>query len=276
MPELPEVETTRRALRPSLVGRRVVEVRGLDYGPLVAPLGPAAFRAALTGRRIAEVGRRGKHLLLELEGREVLTIHLRMSGRLGLRPAQEPIGRHTHAVLDLDNGISLHFHDPRKFGRMRLLSPQEYAALDRRLGPEPLQPEWDALALARQLQRRPRARLKALLLDQRFLAGLGNIYADEALFRAGLRPTRPAGSLSPEEAARLHRAILAVLEDAIAAQGTTLADGAFRFGRDEAGTFADRLQVYGRTGQPCPRCGHPIARQTVAGRSSHYCPICQQ
>ncbi|MGB9722295.1 MAG: bifunctional DNA-formamidopyrimidine glycosylase/DNA-(apurinic or apyrimidinic site) lyase [Chloroflexia bacterium] len=275
MPELPEVETTARALRPHLAGRTIVGIRALDYTPLIAPYGREDFIAALVGCRVQEVGRRGKHLLLGLEDGRFLAVHLGMSGRLLLFPGEIPPDRHTHAVLDLDDGRALHFCDPRKFGRMRLLSPEDYAALDRSLGPEPLSPDWTAGLLAERLRCRPRARLKALLLDQRFLAGLGNIYADEALFGAGLHPCRPAGSLSPEEVIRLHRAVREVLEEAVAAEGTTLADRAFLFGRGEGGRFAERLQVYGRAGRPCPRCGTAIRCERVAGRSSHFCPRCQ-
>ncbi len=275
MPELPEVETTARSLRPGLLGRVIVDVRAIDYAPLVEPLTPQAFAAAVTGRTIQQIGRRGKFLLLQLDSTDVLAIHLRMSGRLYLVPREGPVDRHTHAILDLDNGRSLHFHVPRKFGRMRLLTTAQYEALDAQLGPEPLAPSFTARALVARLQSRPRARLKALLLDQRFIAGLGNIYADESLFRAGLQPLRASGSLSPEETEHLYKAITEVLSEAIAAEGTTLADGVYLFGPGEAGRFAARLQVYGRPDQPCPRCGDPIRRQVVAGRSTHFCPRCQ-
>lgn len=276
MPELPEVETTARFLRPHLSGRAIVGVRALDYPPLVAPYSREGFAAALLGGRVRDLGRRGKHLLLFLEDGRVLAIHLGMSGRLLLFPRETPPDRHTHAVLDLDDGNALHFGDPRKFGRMRLLSAEEYAALDRRLGPEPLSPTFTVQVLAQRLQARSQARLKALLLDQRILAGLGNIYADEALFRAGLHPFRPAGSLTPEDVGRLHQAIREVLEEAIAAEGTTLPDRAFRFGTGTDGRFAVRLQVYGRAGRPCPRCGTTLRRERLAGRSTCFCPRCQK
>lgn len=276
MPELPEVETTARILAPELLARTVVAVQAIDYPPLVAPLAPEEFAHRLAGRRITALGRRAKFLLLHLDDGAVLAVHLRMSGRLYLSPREAPSERHTHAVLELDDGRALRFRDPRKFGRMRLMSPEEYGALDRQLGPEPLSAQWNAAALAKQLQGRPRARLKALLLDQHFLAGLGNIYSDEALFRAGLHPARPAGSLSPGEVERLHEAIRAVLAEAIDANGTTLSDGIFLFGSGEAGRFAERLQVYGRAGKPCPRCGRAIVRELLAGRGSHFCPHCQR
>jgi len=274
MPELPEVETTARALRPALAGRTIAAVRGVDYAPLVAPLSPQAFASALAGRRISAVGRRGKYLLLSLDDGSVLAIHLRMSGRLFVAPAGTPPDRHTRAILDLDDGHSLRFRDPRKFGRMRLLSAPEHAHLDRSLGPEPLDPATAAGWMER-LRRHRRTRLKPLLMDQRFLAGLGNIYADEALHRAGLHPLRPAGSLYRQEAGRLQQAIVEVLADAIAAEGTTLSDGIYLFGEGEAGRFAERLRVYGRAGLPCAVCGHPIGRERIGGRSSHFCPRCQ-
>ncbi len=275
MPELPEVETTARILRPELCGRAIVAVRGLDYPPLVEPLAPDGFAAAVAGRRIREVGRRGKHLMLQLDNGAVLAIHLRMSGRLLLTPRDVLPDRHTHLVLDLDDGKSLHFRDPRKFGRARYIAAEQYADWSARLGPEPLDSLFTAEYLAARLRARPRARLKALLLDQRFLAGLGNIYTDEALFRAGLHPLRAAGTLSLKECGALHQAIVQVLGAAILANGTTLGDGIFLFGADEAGRFAERLAVYGRGGQPCPVCGAALARQIIAGRSSHFCPVCQ-
>jgi len=275
MPELPEVETTTRALRPGLLGRTIVGVRAIDYVPLVEPLPPEAFAAAVCGRRVLGVGRRGKYILLRLDDGAVLSIHLRMSGRLHLLPQEAAPDRHTHAVLDLDDGQALHFYVPRKFGRMRLLTGEEYAVLDGALGPEPLAPTFTAASLQDRLRARPRARLKALLLDQRFLAGLGNIYVDEALFRARLHPLRLAGSLSGGEVGRLHGAVVEVLGEAITAEGTTLSDGVYLFGSGEAGRFAERLRVYGRTGEPCIVCGMPVVRQVIAGRGSHFCPRCQ-
>jgi len=276
MPELPEVETTARNLRPDLLGRTFIAVRGLDYPPLVEPFTPAEFAARLAGRRVVAVGRRAKFILLQLDDGEVLTIHLRMSGRLYLQPTAAVPLSHTHAVLDLDDGRALHLRDPRKFGRLRLLTSAEYETWHGLLGPEPLAADFSAGVLASRLLARRRARLKAVLLDQRFLAGLGNIYADEALFRARLHPLRPAGSLSSAEVAQLHGAIQEVLLEAIAANGTTLGDGLFLFGAGEAGRFAERLRVYGRRGEACTSCGTTIERQIIAGRSSYFCPACQK
>jgi formamidopyrimidine-DNA glycosylase len=224
---------------------------------------------------VTQISRRAKYIVCPLDSGAVLTVHLRMTGRLFLAAGQQEADKHTRAILDLDSGTSLHFRDPRKFGRMRLMSPEEYAALDARLGPEPLDPTFTAGVLAVRATARKRARIKPLLLDQHFLAGLGNIYADEALFRARLHPLRRAGSLSAEEVERLQRAIVAVLREAIEAEGTTLSDGGYRFGEDQSGGFAERLRVYGRTDQPCLVCGHPIRRLRIASRSSHICPQCQ-
>jgi formamidopyrimidine-DNA glycosylase len=276
MPELPEVETTARALRPDLLGRKIVGARGIDYPPLVEPLSPETFCRRITGRLILAVGRRAKFVLLHLDNGDILTIHMRMSGRLYVAPGADPPAPHVHAVLDLGDGRALHFRDPRKFGRMRLLTAAEYARLDAHLGPEPVENHLSLDDLASRLRARRRGRLKAILLDQRFVAGLGNIYVDETLFRAGLHPLRPAGSLSPEEIAHLHRAIQQVLAEAIAAEGTTLGDMIYLFGEGRSGQFAERLCVYGRVGQPCPTCGTPIERQSIAGRSSHFCPVCQR
>lgn len=275
MPELPEVETTVRFLRPGLEGRTIVGVRAIDYAPLVEPLTPQRFAAEITRRPITRVGRRGKYILLVLDGGDVLSVHLRMSGRLFLAPPDMPKDRHTRAIIDLDSDRALRFQNPRKFGRMRLLTPAEYADLDDRLGPEPLGPGFTAAGLAQQLHDRARARLKPLLLDQRFVAGIGNIYADEILFRAQLNPLRQGGELSPDEARKLYHAIVDVLREAIAAEGTTLSDSGFRFGWNQRGQFAERLRAYGRAGQACPRCGTEIERQKIAGRSTHFCPQCQ-
>ena len=274
MPELPEVETTVRTLRPDLLGRTIVGVRGIDYPPLVVPLPPEDFAQRVVGRQILAVGRRAKFILLHLDNDEILSVHLRMSGRLYITASTEPLAPHVHAVLDLNDGRAVHMRVPRKFGRMRLLTAAEYASLDARLGPEPLAASFTVDELASRLQAR-RARLKALLLDQHFLAGLGNIYTDETLFRAGLHPLRPADDLDPEEISRLYHAIRQILTEAITAEGTTLSDSGYLFGEEQPGQFAERLCVYGRAGEPCPTCGTPIVRQIIAGRSSHFCPVCQ-
>ena len=270
MPELPEVETLARELRGALVGRRIVGVE-VRWPRTVAAPDPETFARRLVGRRIREVRRRGKWLLLGLDEGEWLLVHLRMSGRLAVESADAPEDSHTRVVFRLDDGHQLRFSDPRKFGRMVLTAcPEEWLG---DLGPEPLDltPE----GLAGMLQGR-RVRLKILLTDQRFLSGLGNIYADEVLWRAGLHPLRCADTLTPGEVTRLHGAIRQVLEEAIARRGTTLPDQRYVLPDGRPGEFAAHLAVYGREGAPCPRCGAPIVRIRVGGRSAHFCPQCQR
>lgn len=273
MPELPEVETVRRGLEPALAGRRLqgVQVRRAD---LRDPL-PAHLGRDLEGRRVVRLFRRAKYLLLHLDDGYVLLIHLGMSGRLRIEPAGGPLGPHDHVVLATDRGQAVVFTDPRRFGRIARIKE---SALTRHpllagLGPEPLDPAFDAQALARALAG-SRAPLKTAIMDQRRIAGIGNIYASEALFRARLSPTRGAGTLSKPEVKRLVAAIKTVLEAAIAAGGSTLRDHARPDG--ELGYFQHHFQVYDRAGQPCPRCQRArILRTVQAGRATYHCPHCQ-
>ena len=270
MPELPEVQTVADSLRAPLIGRAIADAT-VHWPRTIACPSAEQFAGQVTGRRIRHVSRRGKYLIIELD-RGHLLIHLKMSGRLRVVPAQEPPDSHNRVILDLDDGRQLRFTDARKFGRIYLVDdPQEVTAM---LGPEPLD---DAFALAdfrRQLARRT-GRLKPLLLNQRFLAGLGNIYADEALFAAQLHPLRRAASLTPAEQARLYEAIRTVLGNAVTGRGTTLSDGGYTDASGQPGAYQNRLAVYGRAGKPCPRCQGPVERLVVAGRSAHYCPSCQ-
>ncbi len=269
MPELPEVETIARELRPRLIGRRVEEV--VVYWPrAIASPAPDRFQRALRGRRITNVARRAKYLLMPLDGGDVLLIHLRMTGSLRLRWGQHTAERHTRVALWLDDGWALHFDDPRKFGRL-WLTPDPGAVLGD-LGPEPLEPAFTPRGLADRLRHR-RAPIKAVLLDQRCVAGLGNIYADEVLFVARIDPRRPAGELSESEIRRLHSAIREVLAEAIRAGGSTLRD--YRAPVGGQGRFQDRWRVYHRAGQPCPRCGERLVCIRLAQRSTHFCPRCQ-
>ena len=265
MPELPEVETTARRLAPDLVGRTIAGVR-LAW-PRHTP-DPAALCALLPGRRVTRVGRRGKYVVIELDPADrTLLIHLRMSGRLSIVPAGTLPDPYAHTVLALDDGHELRFSDARKFGQLTLpADPEQILA---KLGPEPLSPRFTAGWLAEALAARRRA-IKPLLLEQSFIAGLGNIYADEVLFRAGVDPRRPANSLAGGEVARLHSAIRQVLQEAIDHQGTSL-DWVYPEGGMEA-----RLQVYRRGGEPCVRCGTPIERIVLGQRGTHYCPSCQR
>ncbi len=271
MPELPEVETIARALRQggrganSILGARIAAVE-VAWPRTVATPTPAAFVREALGAMLVDVGRRGKYLSLALDPPHHLIFHLRMSGDLVVVPSEAPLPRHARLVLTLDDGRRLVFNDPRKFGRAWLLP--DPAPLFAPLGPEPFDPALTSARLWRRLQTR-RRRLKPLLMDQRFLAGLGNIYTDEALHMARLHPLRQAHTLTAEEAARLLEAIRTVLAEGIARNGTTI-DWMY-----QGGNYQQQLRVYGRTGQPCLVCGTPIQRIRVAQRSTHFCPRCQ-
>ena len=263
MPELPEVETTRRRLRPLVLGQTLRQVVHRD---------PARYRntALAEGRRILEVDRRGKFLLFALEGGVELVAHLGMTGGFRLEPTP-----HTRAALVLE-GRTLYFHDPRRFGRPFGVRRGDYREIPLllRLGPEPLSEAFAFPGFFRGLKESARP-LKALLLDQRLAAGVGNIYADEALFRARLSPFRPARSLTEEEARRLYRALREVLAEAVELGGSTLSDQSYRQPDGLPGGFQTRHAVYGREGLPCPACGRPVERRVVAGRGTHFCPTCQ-
>ncbi len=269
MPELPEVETIRRELAPQVVGRRV-EAVDLMWPPVVARPDPDLFRRILVGRQVQALRRRGKYLIWDLDAGWHLILHLRMTGQVYVHPASVPPDRHTRAVVRLDDGKAVHYRDVRKFGRFYLV--QDEALVVGGLGPEPLDPAWTPEVLFQALQGR-RAPIKAVLLDQRVVAGLGNIYADEALFLARLSPWRPAGSLTWAEVQRLHGAIRQVLAEALDARGTSMRSYVPPSGR--RGTYQQRRRVYRRTGEPCPCCGTPIVRERLSGRSTHYCPACQ-
>jgi formamidopyrimidine-DNA glycosylase len=270
VPELPEVETTARGLRQRIVGLQVTSVGGVDWPRMLPNATEADLAHVLVGRSIVGVERRGKYLLLGFEDDITLAVHRKMSGNLLLLPASAPLQLHTHLQITFGD-LALRLVDPRKFGRVYLfLSASELDSfLAERLGPEPF---LDAAALASLLRGR-RGRIKALLLDQSFLAGVGNLYADEALWEAQIHPLRPADSLSEAEVGRLALAIQQVLQAGIERRGTSFstyldADGS-------PGENQDFLKVYGRFEEPCPRCGAPIRRLLIGQRSSHYCPECQ-
>jgi formamidopyrimidine-DNA glycosylase len=276
MPELPEVETVRRALAAKLVGRRItrVEVRRSD---LRLPL-PEDFAARLEGRRVTGVARRAKYLLIGLDGGGVLLAHLGMSGRMLLFDgAPPPPGPHDHVIVETDAGTTLYFNDARRFGLMTLSDEGKLAShpLLRHLGPEPLSEALNGPALAAALAGR-NATIKAALFDQRIMAGLGNIYICESLFRAGLSPRRRAGTVVGKRAERLTRAIKSVLGQAIAAGGATLRD--YRQPTGELGYFQHAFAVYGRQGEPCPGCDCDMARTggirriVQSARSTFFCP----
>ncbi len=271
MPELPEVETVARSLVPQLQGRIIVSLAKLDWPKMITPP-PAEFTALITGRRIETVGRRAKWLLLTLDRGWTMAIHLRMSGHLLVTEPTAAHEPHVHFALELDNGRCLIFNDQRKFGRVHLLDQQGLAALDRSHGPEPLTDDFTPDTLAQQLQHR-RAPIKTLLLDQHLIAGIGNIYANEALWLAGIHPLTPGAALSPEQINHLHRAIRVVLQEAIANQGSSLRN--YRDSYGQRGSQQEHFNVYDRAGKPCPRCQTLIERIVVAQRSTYLCPVCQ-
>jgi formamidopyrimidine-DNA glycosylase len=271
MPELPEVETICRRLRAggrgsrSLIGRRILGSR-ITWPRTIAQPSARAFRARIRGQVVRDVVRRAKYIVLPLT-RDTLLVHLRMSGGLVLERAGGPRSPYGHLTLTLDRGWRLTFINPRKFGRA-WLTPEPGALLDR-LGPEPLDPRFTARVFTTRLRAQRRA-IKPLLLDQTFLAGVGNIYADEALHRAGIHPLTRACEISPARAGALWRSLRSVLRAAIRHDGTSF-DAAYGGGR-----FLGRLRVYQRTGMPCRSCRTPIERIVVAQRGTHFCPRCQR
>jgi formamidopyrimidine-DNA glycosylase len=273
VPELPEVETVRTSLEPALVGRRFDRVEITD-GRLTRPEDPAEVAAELQGEVVSTVDRRGKYLVVRFRSGRTLLIHLRMTGSLRHhRNGTDEDDPHRRAVVRLDDGSDVTYRDVRRFGTWLLLEPgQDVAYLADRLGEEPLGRSFTTAALAARLANR-RAPVKAAILDQRSAAGMGNIYADEALWRARIHPHRPAGDLTPDEVRRLHRGIKEALRHGIARQGTTLRD--YRTPNGARGTMQDELRVYGRGGEPCYRCGSQIAKTRAAGRGTWYCPTCQ-
>jgi formamidopyrimidine-DNA glycosylase len=277
VPELPEVETVRARLEPALVGRRLEGVQILDPR-LTRPFDPAGVAAELEGERITALDRRGKYLIVRFETGRALLIHLRMTGNLlhgGVAGASlPPADPHRRAVVRLDDGSDVVYRDVRRFGTWLLVEPDELEPyLSERVGREPLAGAFTTKRLAEALAGR-RTAVKAAILDQRRLAGIGNIYADEALWRARIHPLRPAGELEADELRALHRGIRAALKAGIARQGATLRD--YRTPDGSAGGMQHEFKVYGRDGEPCDRCGTPIEKARAAGRGTWYCPSCQR
>jgi formamidopyrimidine-DNA glycosylase len=272
MPELPEVETIRRQLEPELVGRRIESVEVLDER-LTRPVSPREVERACAGRRIESVERRGKYLMLRLDGGRSLVMHLRMTGNLVLRDVR-PDPPYLRAVIRLEGRGSLLFTDTRRFGTAVVLDDddlEEYMAP--RAGIEPLSERLTAAQIGALAEGR-RAPLKSFLLVQSGIAGIGNIYADEALWRAELHPLSPAGSMRPEHWERLRRGIVDTLEAGLANGGASIDD--YRDARGEEGTMQEEFLVHTREGLPCPRCGTEIRRIVVSGRSTYFCPGCQK
>lgn len=271
MPELPEVETIVRDLRPGLTGARFSDVR-VHRPNVLRDTTPLALARALRGRRVAEVGRRAKHLVILLDDGARLVIHLRMTGSLYITTAR---ARDPYGVLDVGIGARrrLVFRDVRRLGTVHLMSPDRWTAHAARIGPEPLERGFTADVLGGLLRGR-RMAIKKALMDQRLLAGVGNIYANEALWLARIDPSRPTQGLSRAEVARLHKAVVGVLRRAVAGRGTTVRD--YRTGTGEPGTFQGRLKVYERAGEPCLACGRHLAlTHAIDARATYFCPWCQ-
>ena len=290
MPELPEVETVRRSLQSVITGRLITRVRGDSFPEVMGP-GGLDRSEILLGRRITGIDRRGKYLVIDLDDGSALIVHLRMTGQLVAANQHEPPLRFQHLAIglvrptvpgDTDDGekpepdgpIELRFADQRKFGRVLHVAASERPHLFRTMGPEPLLAGFTPETLGAALAGR-RAPVKNVLLDQRRVAGLGNIYVDEALFRAGVNPVQPAGSLDAAGITALHAAIVAVLNESLDRRGTTFSSFLDGYGRQ--GENGTNLRVYGRgrSGQPCVVCGTPLQQVRLAGRSSTFCPVCQ-
>jgi formamidopyrimidine-DNA glycosylase len=272
MPELPEAETIARDLDPRLRGARIIGVEVYHDDVLARPAGEVG--RALVGRTIASVGRRGKNVVIAFEDDGRLMVNLGMTGRLVLSDAPRARDcRHVAVRLDLEDGRALLYDDVRRFGLLHLYEPETWAARDAQLGLEPLCDDFTGAALW-DLTKRTRTPIRNFLLDQARVAGVGNIYAVEALHRAGIRPTRRAHRLTRAEASALRDALRDVLAEAIAKRGTTVSD--YRDASGEVGGFEPLLRVYGREGRPCNACGSPVKRKVLTQRSAFYCPACQR
>jgi formamidopyrimidine-DNA glycosylase len=272
VPELPEVETIRRDLTPLLEGRQVTRVRIHPGGERLAVThAPREMERALTGRRVTSIGRHGKYLLLALDDGRTWVVHLRMTGSIVHLPADAPPHRFERARIDLDDGSTLRFNDLRKFGTWHLV--EEAVDAMPASGPDALSEDFTDTWLVDRLRGRT-APVKAMLLDQRIAAGVGNIYADEALWIAGIRPDTPAGTLGRQRVKRLRAAVLETLGDSLGNRGSSFSD--YRDGLGAEGLHHVRVHVFRRDGQPCERCGTTIVKARVAGRGTHFCPRCQR
>lgn len=273
MPELPEVETVRRTLEKRVVGQQISALRISDFPGVLGGWTEEAARDRFQGRTITGVRRRGKYLFIDLDDGTSINAHLRMTGRFSMVEASRPPLRHERLALVLGNGQELRFSDQRKFGRVVPMHQADLDMLENRLGPEPLGDSFTIEYLRDRLQRRP-GKIKAVLLDQKLVAGLGNIYVDEALFLSNIHPMRMANSLDESEIARLHAQVQRVLLAAIARKGTTFST--FEDAEGRPGDYAIALQVYGGGNKrDCPVCGTPLERTVVGGRGTSFCPLCQ-
>jgi formamidopyrimidine-DNA glycosylase len=273
MPEMPEVETIAADLRPLVRGRRIVSVDLPDPSAVRAPRAPSRFRARMAGARIVGLERVGKYLIFGLDSGDELVVHLRMTGRLIFDEGGGERMERERVAIGFADGSVLRFIDLRRLGTVHLVDRASDLEGVAAMGADPLGPRFTA-GLLRDLLRRRRSRIKSLLMDQRFLAGLGNIYANEALYRAGIRPTRRAHTLTKGEVCRLHRAIRHVLRKGVAHGGASVRT--YRRPDGSAGRFQETFAIYNRTDEPCPSCGRSIKRITLAGRGTYYCPRCQR
>ncbi|WP_339159159.1 DNA-formamidopyrimidine glycosylase [Paenibacillus sp. FSL W8-0186] len=273
MPELPEVETVRRTLSALIVGKTIKSVKVLLPRIIQRPDDIKRFETELAGHTIVDVGRRGKFLRIIMD-QLVLVSHLRMEGRYGVYDQNEEVEKHTHVIFRFTDGTELRYKDVRQFGTMHLFLPgEEFKEKPlMKLGLEPLEDTFTAEVLRELLFKRS-TKIKVALLNQEYVVGIGNIYVDEALFRAGIHPERAANTLSAQEWTTLHEAIVFTLTDAVQAGGSSIKS--YVNGQGEMGMFQHSLQIYGRKGESCVKCGHPIEKSVVGGRGTHYCPICQ-
>jgi formamidopyrimidine-DNA glycosylase len=277
MPELPEVETVKRGLVTALTGLKITGIE-TDLPKMLRGQTPLEFSSAIAGTKITGVNRRGKHLLIVLNNGLSIVGHLKMTGQLLVVPAAEPVGQWTHIILHLSKSRDLRFRDIRQFGYLELKSTAEIGEAGENmpgLGPEPLSRSFTRGVFDWQIKKRPKSKVKSLLLDQSFIAGLGNIYADEVLHYAGVRPSRRAGTLTAKEKDRIYTGIRSILPAAIEKKGTTVRN--FVNANGDPGGYLTHLTVYGRMGKSCPRCKEGVIKKVViGGRSTHYCPKCQK
>jgi formamidopyrimidine-DNA glycosylase len=278
--ELPEVEVVRRDLERDVIGRRI---RGVEVRPqrnamriIRRHARRKEFSDRLTGRKVTKVDRKGKYILMYIEGGEVLVVHFGMSGQLIRGTKRQSLPQHTHVVIDFTQGGDLRYIDPRTFGEMFVTDADELGKVKEldHIAIDPLEDTFTWQQFSAELARRA-AKLKPLLMDQKFVSGLGNIYSDEVVFAAGLRHDRMSDTLSSQEVRRLYRAMREVVQDAIRYRGTTLGDDAYVDLFGKPGEFQKELKVYGRKGLPCRRCRTPIESEKISGRNSYYCPQCQ-
>jgi len=279
MPELPEVETIRRVLEPAVVDDQIIKIF-LRKTRMIRGQSLQFFKKELIGRKILKVDRRGKYLIFRLNNK-IFLVHLGMSGQIirvfdknfSRNNSFSPLDKHTHLTLWFSSGTVLYFRDPRMFGRYILSDPKDESRLFSNLGPEPLGPQFTPSGLYQDLQKRT-ASIKALLLNQKIVAGLGNIYVDESLFRAGINPATAGARISKKQAEILYGSIKSVITEAVNAGGTSISD--FQDPEQRTGNFQHHLHVYGKNGEACPRCGTIIKKENLAQRGTHWCPRCQK